>query len=303
VTLTGLIPDQDHYKGSFGGRVYPLWADRSAKQSNIKPELLTHLARLYGRPVKAEDMMAYVAALMAHPAFTVRFATDLIRPGLRLPITADAKLFAAAVALGSEVIWLHCYGERFADPDANRPKAPPRLPKDEAPSIPAEGAIPGAPEPLPDTMDYDAAKKRFKIGKGYVENVTPEMWAYEVSGKNVLRQWFSYRKLDRSRPIIGDRRPPSALDKVQPESWPAAYTTDLLDLLHVLGRLIALEPAQADLLERICTGPLQTAEELQVAGALASAKTAAPKKRSKSIAAPRKRSKRGPAKKRGKSTA
>jgi len=47
------------------------------------------------------------------------------------------------------------------------------------------------------------------------------------------------------------------------------YTTDLLDLLRVLGRLIALEPAQAGLLKRICAGPLRSAEQLQAAGALA----------------------------------
>ncbi len=46
-------------------------------------------------------------------------------------------------------------------------------------------------------------------------------------------------------------------------------TTDLIDLLHVLGRLIALEPAQADLLNRICEGPLRGAEELRAAGAFA----------------------------------
>ena len=62
-------------------------------------------------------------------------------------------------------------------------------------------------------MDYDPATRRLTIGKGYVENVTPEMWAYEVSGKQVLWHWFSYRRRDRSRPIIGDRRPPSPLDR------------------------------------------------------------------------------------------
>ena len=74
--------------------------------------------------------MAYLAAVMAHPAFTARFAPDLVRPGLRVPLTADAALFAEAVALGREVVWLHCYGERFADAAAGRPKGPPRLPKD-----------------------------------------------------------------------------------------------------------------------------------------------------------------------------
>lgn len=266
ITFTSLIPDNDHYKGSFGGRVFPLWSTKAATQPNIKPALLTHLANLYGQ-VKAEDLMAYLAAVMGHPAFTARFKADLIRPGLHVPLTADAKLFAEAVVLGSEVIWLHCYGERFADPAAGRPKQSPRLPKEIAPTIPVAGAIPSAPEPLPDDMEYDPATRRLRIGKGYVENVTPEMWAYEVSGKQVLWQWFSYRRRDRSRPIIGDRRPPSPLDSAQPDHWLPEYTTDLLDLLNVLGRLIALEPKQADLLTRICDNPLLSAEELRNAGA------------------------------------
>lgn len=117
-------------------------------------------------------------------------------------------------------------------------------------------------------MDYDPATRRLRIGKGYVENVTPEMWAYEVSGKHILRQWFSYRRRDRSRPIIGDRRPPSPLDSIQPEGWLAEYTTDLLDLLNVIGRLVALEPAQADLLDRICAARLIAHDELEKEGAL-----------------------------------
>jgi hypothetical protein len=284
VTLTGLIPDLDHYKGSFGGRAHALWANRGANQSNIKLTLLSYLAKIYGSAVAAEDIMAYLAAVMAHPAFTSRFATDLVRPGLRVPLTADAKLFAEAVALGREIIWLHTYGERFADPKAGRPKQAPRLPKESAPRIPGEGEIPPAPEPLPETIDYDPATRRLKIGKGYVENVTPQMWAYEVSGKNVLRQWFSYRKRDRSRPIIGDRRPPSPLDSIQPDGWLAEYTTDLLDLLNVLGRLVALEPAQADLLQRICASHLITHDELEQAGALAvpDVKAGSPKSKVKS---------------------
>jgi hypothetical protein len=284
LTITGLIPDQHHYHGR-GGRVYSLWNNSAATQPNINTALLKHLANLFGQ-VKAEDVMAYIAAVMAHPAFTARFKSDLVRPGLHVPLTADAKLFAEAVALGSEVIWLHCYGERFADPAAGRPRQTPRLSKESAPTIPAGGAIPSAPELLPETMEYDPATRRLKIGKGYVENVTPEMWAYEVSGMNVLRQWFSYRRRDRSRPIIGDRRPPSPLDRIQPDHWLPEYTSDLLGLLNVLGRLIALEPRQADLLSRICDNLLLSADELRKAGALANMdeKPAAAKSKSKSKA-------------------
>jgi hypothetical protein len=285
VTFAGLLPDHDHYKGSFAGRVFPLWRDSAATEANIKPALLAYLASRYVQ-VKAEDVMAYLAAVMAHPAFTARFKADLVRPGLHVPLTADAKLFAEAVALGSEVIWLHCYGERFADPANGRPKQAPRLPKETGPSIPKAGAIPSSPEPLPDVMEYEPATGRLKVGKGYVENVTPEMWAYQVSGMNVLRQWFSYRRRDRSRPMIGDRRDPSPLASIQPDHWLPEYTSDLLDLLHVLGRLIALEPKQVDLLQRICDNPLLSAEELRNAGALTHLddKPAATKGKSKSKA-------------------
>jgi hypothetical protein len=118
-------------------------------------------------------------------------------------------------------------------------------------------------------MEYDPATRRLKVGNGYVENVTPEIWAYEVSGKQVLWHWFSYRRRDRSRPIIGDRRPPSPLEQIQPDGCLPEYTTDLLDLLHVLGRLIALEPQQADLLDRIGASRLLSVEELRAAGASA----------------------------------
>ena len=231
-------------------------------------------------------MIAYLAAVMAHPGFTARFKADLVRPGLRVPLTADAKLFAEAVALGAEVVWLHTYGERFVDAAAGRPKRSAAPAEGEAPFIPTKGEIPGAPEPLPDTMDHDPALQRLKVGKGYVENVTPQMWAYEVSGKHVLWHWFSYRRRDRTKPLIGDKRPPSPLDKIQPDYWLPEYTSDLLDLLNVLGRLITLEPKQADLLDRICAGRLRSADELREAGALAQAaeKPAPAKHKSKSKA-------------------
>jgi hypothetical protein len=90
------------------------------------------------------------------------------------------------------------------------------------------------------------------------------MWAYEVSGKQVVWHWFSYRRLDRTRPQIGDRRPPSPLDRVQPDHWLAEYTSDLIDLLNVLGRVVALEPVQANLLERVLKAELIKADHLKV---------------------------------------
>ncbi len=121
---------------------------------------------------------------------------------------------------------------------------------------------------MPDEIVYNAGLRGLQIGSGFIDNMPPEVWNYEVSGKRVLTQWFSYRKRHRERPIIGDRRPPSKLGDIQPDHWPAEYTTELLNVLQVLGGQVELEPAQADLLEQICRGPLITAAELHSAGAL-----------------------------------
>jgi hypothetical protein len=269
LTFTGLLPDKHHYKGSFSGRAFPLWRDCAASEPNLPPKLLDYLGEAFGAAVSAADLMAYIAAVAAHPAYTARFQADLVQPGLRVPLTAEGRLFADAVALGRTVIWLHTFGERFADARAGRPAAPPRLARENAPRVPADGAIPTDPDAMPDEIDYDEARKRLCVGGGSVENVPPQVWQYEVSGKQVLTQWFSYRKRDRERPLIGDRRPPSPLGNIQPDHWLPEYTTELLNVLHVLGRLVELEPAQDALPDRICSGPLIAQDDLRLAGALA----------------------------------
>jgi hypothetical protein len=73
----------------------------------------------------------------------------------------------------------------------------------------------------------------------------------------IVRKWFGYRKKDPA----GRRSSP--LDDLNAERWPARYTTELLELLNVLEMCAALEPRQADLLERVCNGPLITMSDLR----------------------------------------
>jgi len=207
LTFSSLIPDLHHYNGR-GGRAFPLWRDQKASIPNLPPELLTFLIKKYEVKVSAEDFISYIAAIAAHPAFTARFRDDLSTPGLRIPMTADGKTFREAVELGRTVIWLYTFGERMTDLKKGRPAQPPRLPAVRQPRISAAGEISQDPSAMPDTINYDANNKRLLIGQGYVEHVEPGMWNYEVSGKRVLLQWFSYRKANRERPIIGDRRQP-----------------------------------------------------------------------------------------------
>ncbi|MFN3820630.1 type ISP restriction/modification enzyme [Blastomonas sp.] len=257
LSATGLMPDLHHYRGSFGGRVFPLWKDAAATEANIAPAVLKVLAKSFGFAPDPTDVFAYVAGLLAHPAYTARFAGDLVRPGLRVPMTADARLFAEVALLGREVIWLHSFGERF---NSGKPAGPPRVTPG-GPTIPREGAISSRPEDFPDAIEYEADNKRLKIGTGFIDNVPKAVWDYEVSGKNVLRQWFSYRKKDRERPLIGDKRKPSPLGDIQPDHWLPEYTSELINVLNVLSLLVELEPQQAKALERVCDGPLLAASK------------------------------------------
>jgi hypothetical protein len=156
----------------------------------------------------------------------------------------------------------------LVDPAAGRPAGPPRVPIN-PPLIPLAGRISSKPEEFPDTLNYESAKRQLLVGHGYIESVPAQVWAYEISGKHVLTQWFSYRKLNRERPVVGDRRPPSELNNIKPNHWLPEYTTELLNVLNVLALLVELEHSQADLLDRICAGQLLSHETLTAANALA----------------------------------
>jgi hypothetical protein len=85
---------------------------------------------------------------------------------------------------------------------------------------------------------------------------------YEVSGMKVLKHWFDYRKKNPTA------KRTSQLDSIIAESWKPAWTTELLNLIAVLGRLIDLEPAQRDLLEQTMANAQITLADLHDAGAV-----------------------------------
>ncbi|MFJ3193820.1 type ISP restriction/modification enzyme [Streptomyces griseoviridis] len=261
VTFSAFIPDIDHYSGR-GGRVYPLWRDAEATVSNVSAGTLKVLERYYSRPVTPGEIFAYLAGVMTHPGYVKRFSEHLEEPGLRVPVTASVELFEEAVELGSRVLWLHSYGERFFDDAKGRPNGAPRLPLDSRPRVKASSPIPTSHDDMPDgDFDYDENKKELCVGLGRIGPVTPRVWSYEVSGVNVLEKWFSYRRKNRIRPVIGERRI-SELTKVHPDTWMPEYTAELIDLLNVLQMLVDIEAEQDALLVKIVTSSLVGADAL-----------------------------------------
>jgi hypothetical protein len=152
LTFAALVPSVHHFNGR-GGRVLPLYRDADARAPNLAPGLADLVGRRLGADVPADDMLAYIAATVAHSGYTARFRGELRTPGVRVPLTADRDAWREAVTLGRTVPWLHTYGERYYDPERGRPYGPPRLPRPRQPRVIV--TIPDLPDRRPAEMSYD----------------------------------------------------------------------------------------------------------------------------------------------------
>ena len=143
------------------------------------------------------DLFAYVAGIVAHSGYTVRFRNELQAPGIRVPLSGEPDLWSEAVAVGQEVVWLHTFGQRFADANEHRPIGPPRLPSDQRPKV--VSAIPDDEAGMPDDIGWAAESETLLVGAGRISPVPRGVWEYEVSGMRVVRHWFGYRQRDVGR--------------------------------------------------------------------------------------------------------
>ena len=246
-TATSLIPDLDHFRGSFGAKhVIPLWRDAAATQPNVTAGLLSHIAAAYGVPVSPERLFAYVYGVLAQPAYVERFWDELELPPPRLPITKDAGLFGRVADHGARLLYLHTYGERYGGPhdDGSVPPGVARCTK----------AV--ALDRYPADFSYDEAARVLRVGDGEFALVEPEVWAYSVSGLQVVKSWLDYRKLKRAG------RRSSDLDDIRPARWD--FMEDLLALLWVLEETVRRQPEGAALLQEVCASALFAAHELPV---------------------------------------
>ena len=243
LTITPYVPDLHHFSGRGAKNVIPFYSDINGQATNTTGGLLEALTTHLGREVTAEDLLAYVYALGATPAFGERFADEFSEGAgpVHLPITTSADLFQQAVQLGRDLLWWHTWGERFAPPGQ------PRLPQGPAREI--------APvEAMPEQCAYAIDTQHLIVGTGIFGPVSPGVWEFEVSGHKVLRSWLGYRMKSRK----GKKSSP--LDDIRPTQW--TQTEELLSLLAILDHTIQVTPAAAKLLDDILASPLIPATDL-----------------------------------------
>jgi hypothetical protein len=154
-------------------------------------KLLSHLGSTLGVSVSAEDVLAYIAAVTAHPGFTRRFQKQLRQPGVRVPLTADLTLWNRAVPIGREILWLHTYGSRFDDPTVGRTRSERALV--ERSGVKCLAPVRSLPERLPERLTYDPDAQSLSVGNGVFAPVRQEVVDYTVSGRRVVWRWLNDR--------------------------------------------------------------------------------------------------------------
>ncbi len=263
LTFSTWVPDMHHFDNR-GGKVVPLYRDLDSRTPNLPPGLTRYLAGRLGAPVVAEDLLAYIAAVVAHPAYVRRFQADLRAPGVRIPITTVPALWDEAVGLGRQVLQAHTYGRALHDPRSGDPPEPTRLPYGQRPVVMA--SVTG----LPSSVNYRQASRELQFGTGVIAPVPKEVWEYSIGSMNVIRKWFDYR-LARSRHAGPSSAPDtrrSPLDEIRAAEWGPRFADDLIDLLNAIGILVQLEPAQDELLDAILQAPVITVRDLEADGIL-----------------------------------
>lgn len=248
--VSAAIPDMHYFRGSFGTRgLVPLYRDRAGHQPNVNHELLEHLSAIYGQELTAEDLFAYCYALFVTPSYVDRFWDELLTPGPRVPITADAGLFQRVAILGRDLVNAHTYGERQLG-DSNLPDQPR---SGQARSI---KAVPQTEVDYPDGYSYDPATQTLYVGDGEFAPVPQGVWNFEVSGFFVVREWLSERMRN-----PGGRRP-SPLDNINQKVWTYNLTVELLELLWVLEYTIDARAYLDAALEEVSSSTLLDASQL-----------------------------------------
>ena len=249
VTACARIPDLHYFPGGSGKSIVPLYRTADASEGNVLPGLLGKLSREYERQVTAEDFLAYVYGVLAHPAFTARFAEELETRDLRVPLTKDAALFQHVRTAGARLLWLHTYGERFVPEGGRRGQV-------QRGAARCTRAVPGDPDGYPEAFHYADETQTLRVGTGEFAPVAPAVYRFEVSGLKVVQSWLGYRMKK------GAGKKSSPLDDIRPSRWTGQFTTELLELLWVLEATLASYPEQARLLDAVIEGPCFHADDL-----------------------------------------
>lgn len=122
-----------------------------------------------------EDFFAYIYAMLYSPTYRESYVDFLKSDFPRIPFAKDRDAFIRLATLGQQLIDLHL----MRSPELDNPIS----------------RFCGHGDSAVGRIAYDADHQRVYINETqYFENVTPDVWSYQVGGYQVLAKWLKDRK-------------------------------------------------------------------------------------------------------------
>jgi predicted helicase len=150
-------------------------AEYEAKSSNIYPEIAGILSRHYKKSSTPEEIFYYIYAVLYSETYRTKYAEFLKIDFPRIPFTRDYELFMKLAEYGKALVDLHLLKSSELDHPISKCQ--------------------GDCEAKVEKPQYDDKLKRVYANKDlFFENVSSEMWNYQIGGYQVCDKWLKDRK-------------------------------------------------------------------------------------------------------------
>lgn len=146
---------------------------KQKKQPNLSPKVVDGLKKQFKKAPKPEQILYYVYSVLYSNTYRTKYSGFLKIDFPRVPFTKNYELFLKMSELGKTLVNLHLLKS------ISRPIC----------KFPVKG------DALVEKLKYDEKEKRVYINvEQYFENVSNEIWEYQIGGYQVCHKWLKDRK-------------------------------------------------------------------------------------------------------------
>jgi len=150
--------------------------DSKDRIPNIDKAVYEKLNKTYKKRLTPEEILYYIYAVFYSNVYREKYAEFLKIDFPRVPFTSDYKLFQKLAKLGNQIIDLH-------------------LMKSEQLNKPVSKYQGKGDDDRVEKIVYSEQEQRIYINKEkYFDNVSPELWNYQIGGYQVLQKYLKDRK-------------------------------------------------------------------------------------------------------------
>jgi predicted helicase len=150
--------------------------DSKNRTPNIDKRLYETLNKTYNKKLTPEEILYYIYGVFYSNIYREKYAEFLKIDFPRVPFTRSHNLFIEMAELGKQLTDLHLLKSKLLDKPVSKYQGDSENDKVE-------------------TIIYDETQKTIHINnEKYFDNVSPEVWNYQIGGYQVLHKYLKDRK-------------------------------------------------------------------------------------------------------------